>query len=87
MLNQQHNTIFFLIIHKSNKHNNKNNRQKCLPHPQTKMTHCPQCDQKYNIEWAMEVGHNIGERSPTLGQQTLLVFYVGYILDDKKHFM
>jgi len=48
---------------------------------------CPQCDQKYNIEWAMEVGHNIGERSPTLGQQTLLVFYVGYILDDKKHFM
>jgi len=27
-----------------------NNRQKCLPHPPTRMTHCPQYDQKYNTE-------------------------------------
>ena len=31
------------------------NGQKGLPYPQTKMTHCPQCGQKYNTEWAVQV--------------------------------
>jgi hypothetical protein len=48
--------FFFKSNENNNKNtnkNNKNNNQKCLPHPQTKMTHCPQCDQKYNTEWVM----------------------------------
>jgi hypothetical protein len=53
--------ILFYFLHKSNK-NNKDNRQNRLPHPQTKMTHCPKCDQKYNTEKATQVGCNIGER-------------------------
>jgi hypothetical protein len=71
ILNQQHNFFYILFIHKSNKNNNKNNKHKCLSHSQIKMTQCPQYDQKYNTEWAMQVGHNVGERSPKLGRQTL----------------
>jgi hypothetical protein len=26
------------------------NKQTCLSHPQTKMTHCPQCGERYNTE-------------------------------------
>jgi hypothetical protein len=39
--------------------------------PPTKMTHCPKCDQKYNTEWVMQVGHNVRERSPKLERQTI----------------
>jgi hypothetical protein len=26
------------------------NKQTCLSHPQSKMTHCPQCGERYNTE-------------------------------------
>ena len=41
------------------------------PHSQMKMSHCPQCDQKYNTRGMAQVRHNIRERFPKLEWQTL----------------
>jgi hypothetical protein len=79
MPNQQYSTKNFKIFtkaYKSNQYAQKitnicKQRQQCLPYPQTKMAHCPQCAQKYNTRGMAQVRQNIRERSPKLGWQTL----------------
>jgi hypothetical protein len=37
------------------------------------MTHCPQCDQKYNTNWVTQVEYNVAECFPKLEWQTLIL--------------
>jgi hypothetical protein len=38
------NYYYYYFLQKTNNTNRQIKRQICLPHPQTKMAHCPQCD-------------------------------------------
>jgi hypothetical protein len=60
-------------MHKENSQNIHKERQKCIPYPQTKMAHCPQCVQKYNTRGMAQDRQNVRERSPKLGWQTLFL--------------
>jgi hypothetical protein len=75
MPNQQHRNLKTKKTKKkkqeANNTNNQIKEQKCLPHPQTKMTHCPQCVQKYNARGTSQVKHNVRESSLKLEWQTL----------------
>lgn len=53
-----------MSINKVTKQDLNENRQKCLPHPQTRRTHCPQCGERYNTEKVMQVGHTVREALP-----------------------
>ena len=78
MPNQQHSNLFIYLfilflffLQMTNNTHKQIKLQICLPHPQTKMAHCPQCDQNYNTKGMTQVRHNVRERSPKLEWQTL----------------
>ena len=57
-------------MHKE-KQNIQKEKHKCVPYPQTKMAHCPQCAQKYNTRGKAQGRQTKKECSPKLGWQTL----------------